>query len=145
VIIAPGILSTMTMIVDASVAVPWLVQTPFSANARKLRTHSGCAPAFLFVETANVLLKYHRLTGIPLEDVEAGLRQLQDIVTDVAGDGELLPVAVRISAENNHKVYDCLYLALALGRREPLATADRRLAALAQKLSIETELIEPSL
>ena len=133
------------MIVDASVALPWLVQTPFSANARKLRTRAGCAPAFLFVETANVLLKYHRLTGVPLEDVEAGLRQLRDIVVDVTGDGELLPAAVRISAENSHKVYDCLYLALALERRAPLATADRKLAALATKLSIETELIEPAL
>ena len=133
------------MIIDASVALPWLVQTPFSADARKLRTRSGCAPAFLFVETANVLLKYHRLTGVPLEEVEAGLRQLRDIVADVTGDSELLPAAVRISAENSHKVYDCLYLALALERRAPLATADRKLAALATKLSIETELIEPAL
>ena len=38
---------------------------------------------------------------------------------------------------------DCLYIALALKRSEPLATADCKLAALAHKLSIETELIEP--
>ena len=105
----------------------------------------ACAPAFLFVETANVLLKYHRLTGMALTDVEVGLRQLRVIIRDVTDDDILLSPAVRIAAANNHKVYDCLYLALAMQRREPLTTADRRLAALARDLSIETELIEPAL
>jgi predicted nucleic acid-binding protein len=52
--------------------------------------------------------------------------------------------ATNIAAEVNHKIYDCLYLALALERGEPLATADRRLATLAKELSIETHLIEPA-
>lgn len=103
------------------------------------------APGFLFVETANVLLKYHRLTGMPLTEVEVGLQQLRIVVSDVTDDAVLLSPAVRIAAASNHKVYDCLYLALAMQRHEPLATADRKLAALANTLSIETELIEPIL
>lgn len=133
------------MIIDASVAVPWLVETPFSASARRVEMHVGRAPAFLFIETAHVLLKYHRLTGMPLERVDEGLRQLRAVVTEAIEDETLLFPAIEIAAAHNHKIYDCLYLALALARREPLATADRRLAALANKLSIETELIEPSL
>jgi predicted nucleic acid-binding protein len=44
----------------------------------------------------------------------------------------------------SHKVYDCLYLALALERREPLATADRRLAAVAGTLGLDAVLVEPA-
>ena len=51
--------------------------------------------------------------------------------------------ALRLALLLAHPIYDCLYLALALERREPLATADRRMAALARTLNIETQLIGP--
>jgi predicted nucleic acid-binding protein len=131
------------MIIDASVAVSWFIDTPFSTGARKLQPPVRRGPAILLVETANVLLKYHRFAGLPLDDVETALRQLSVVVSDLTEDRALLPAAFGIAVESRHKIYDCLYLALALERREPLATADRRMAALAKKLNIETQLIGP--
>ena len=63
---------------------------------------------------------------------------------EIVPDTTLLAAAIDIALANNHKVYDCLYLALAIERGEPLATADRRLAALATALNIETHLVEAS-
>jgi predicted nucleic acid-binding protein len=131
------------MIIDASVAVSWLIETPFSTSARKLQPPSRRGPVLLLVETANVLLKYHRFAKIPLEEIEAALRQLRIIIPDLTDDRTLLPAAFGIAARSGHKIYDCLYLALALERHEPLATADRRLASLARSLNIETQLIGP--
>ena len=131
------------MIVDASIAVPWIVETPFSEPARRLRSGECIAPALLLVETTNALLKYVRIGHIALDGVLAGTLALEIAVTELVPDHMLLPSATRIAAGNNHKIYDCLYLALALERRETLITADRRLAALAGTLNIPTELIEP--
>ena len=41
------------MIIDASVAVPWLMETPFSKSARLLKDRQGKAPSLILVETAN--------------------------------------------------------------------------------------------
>lgn len=98
----------------------------------------------LLVETTNVLLKYVRLGQIDLDQTLAGIQALTVAITEFVPDVTLLPSATKLASDNNHKIYDCLYLALALARSEPLATADKRLAALAKSLSIETLLIEPA-
>jgi predicted nucleic acid-binding protein len=131
------------MIIDASVAIPWLLETPFSNSARRIRPKNPVAPSILLVETANVLMKYTRLFGLPFARVHNSLEELNALFSELVEDRRLLRHAIDISAAHRHKVYDCLYLALALERGESLATADRRLASLAQALGIETTLIEP--
>ena len=131
------------MIVDASAVVPWLIQTPFSGAARRLKPEAIKAPAIILLEATNALLKYLRLHPIGEYDLTRAITSLSASFDEVVEDISLLPQATRIAAANNHKIYDCLYLALALDRREPLATADKRMATLAQSLGIETTLIEP--
>lgn len=133
------------MIVDASVAVPWLIETPFSIAARKIRDEAGIAPVLILLETTSSLLKYIRVGQLEKVELFRAVRALPIALGELVSDQSLLPAATRIAIEANHKIYDCLYLALAIERREPLATADRRLAALAQKFNIETQLIEPAL
>lgn len=131
------------MIVDASIAVSWIVETPFSEPARRLGSDGCIAPSLLLVETTNALLNYSRIGHILMDGVLAGIQALEIAVSELIPDRMLLPSATRIAADKNHKVYDCLYLALAIERRATLITADRRLAALAGTLNIPTELIEP--
>jgi predicted nucleic acid-binding protein len=64
------------------------------------------------------------------------------LLAEIISDQRLLPDAVRLALEWQHPVYDCLYIALALERREPIATADRKLALLAEKTCIGAELIK---
>lgn len=132
------------MIVDANIATCWYVQPPFSTSASPyLSRFDLAAPQIVLPEAANALLKYMRAGLISADDVFTAIGLLPKFITTLADDASLTSSAARLSVIHNHKIYDCLHLALALERREPLATADRRLASLARELSIETELIGP--
>jgi predicted nucleic acid-binding protein len=133
-----------TMIIDANVATYWCVRTPLTASAKTVLSRSDLrAPALIRIETVHALLKYLRVGLITHDQFRDGIQGIKDAIHEFADDGRLLGLGTDIAIANNHPVYDCLYLALALERREPLATADRRMAALAQKLNIETQLIGP--
>lgn len=132
-------------IVDASVATAWFVEIGTSRSARPLLSRAPLlAPALLRVEVASALLKYVRAGLLSASAPRDAVQALDGIVHEWVEDATLLPSAISLAIRNRHKIYDCLYLALALERREPLVTADRRLAAMAKELSIDIELIEPT-
>lgn len=133
-------------IVDASVATAWFVSMATSRTALPVRNRpSLAAPELLKVELTSSLLKYVRAGVLEPAVLPEAIEEIGNLVEHWFFDAILLPEATRIALAHNHKIYDCLYLALAMQQRGPLATADRKLAALANKLSIETELIEPAL
>ncbi len=132
-------------IVDASVAIAWFVPIGTSASARPIMSYEPLsAPSLLRVELTSALLKYVRAGLVPERIAPEAARSLDGLIHAWTEDRVLLPVATGLALQHRHKIYDCLYLALALQRREPLVTTDRRLAVLARGLAIETELIEPS-
>lgn len=98
----------------------------------------------LTLETANVLYERSRRREIEPHRCADSIDLLRAISTNCVPDDALVRMAVDIAVERLHPVDDCLYLALALERREPIATADRRLAVMARELSINVELIEPT-
>jgi predicted nucleic acid-binding protein len=131
------------MIVDANVAIYWAVPCPFTRPASRLMSRPDLAvPGIFFAETANALIKYARAGVIDFSQIPTSVGVIRDAVSEPVSDARLVEAAVKLAIAQGHKIYDCLYLALALERREPLATADRRMAALARQLAIETELIE---
>lgn len=132
------------MIIDASVASHWFADTEFSRAADPFRwLENLAAPEFLLIETANVLYKRARKGDIAPGKCALSIEILRNSMAELIADASLLAHAIELALKWQHPVYDCLYLALALERHEPLATADKRLAALAQKLNIETQLIGP--
>jgi predicted nucleic acid-binding protein len=132
------------MIIDANVATYWCVHTPLTASAKAILSRSDLrAPALIRIETTHALLKYLRVGLITHDQFRDGIQGINDAIFEFADDGHLLGVGTDIALANSHPIYDCLYLALALERREPLATADKRLAGLARSLDIETQLIGP--
>ena len=133
------------MILDTNIAVHWFVATEFSAAAGRFRDRTDlAAPSFILVEAANTLYKYARRGTIDARHCARSIELLEYRLRDVVPNEQLLPEAIRLALANQHPVYDCLYLALAIERREPLATADRRLAAVAGTIGIEAVLIEPA-
>ncbi|MBX3577864.1 MAG: type II toxin-antitoxin system VapC family toxin [Rhizobiaceae bacterium] len=131
------------MIVDANVATYWFVDTPMSPAARDLLARQDLsAPTLARWEMARTLQKYMR-AGIVTPDLpRTALERVSIYIPVWIGIDEYLPAAWDIALQENHIVYDCLYLALALERSESFATADRRLAALSHKLGVETVLVE---
>jgi predicted nucleic acid-binding protein len=133
-------------IVDASVATAWFVSIATSKQAGPVRLHRTLsAPSLLKVELTNSLLKYVRAGLLPADDVFPAIRQAEMLIENWTDDADLLNDATAVAIANRHKIYDCIYLALALRRREPLATADRRLSVLARTLGSEVLLVGPEL
>lgn len=134
------------MIVDANIVTYWFVDTPLSTRALQYRIRADLiAPRLVMPESINALLKFMRAGHITDHHVAHAIAVIRAVIAEFGDETELAEQAARIAIEENHKVYDCFYVALALERSKPLVTADRKLATLARRLTIETELIEPAL
>ena len=120
----------MRLVVDASVAVKWLVEEEGSAVAGQLLggDHELFVPRLLASEVGNALWRKVR-TG-QLERSRAGT--LADAMPEMAvrwmDDEDVSADAVRLSVALERPVYDCVYLALAHRIGATLVTADTRFA-----------------
>ncbi len=131
------------MIVDAHLVIYWFCPSEFEGSvARFYGRPDLLAPSILLVETANALYKNAR-EGLIRPELCTSSITLVEKTIQLVPDRDLLPMAIDIALSKLHPVCDCLYLALALQRQEPLATADRRMADLARTLGIPVELILP--
>jgi predicted nucleic acid-binding protein len=132
-------------VVDASVALKWVLNEPASSWARALATETRLiAPALIWTECANGLWRLAR-TAPGFDAGHAfsiiGTTPLEVVETGLASQARALDLAGRLA----HPVYDCLYLALALDRGAALATADGRfLRALRRAALPEERLLAPS-
>lgn len=116
-------------VVDASVAVKWLVTEAFSEQAAQLldKDLTLIAPELLFAEVTNALWAMCRRGNI----TRADFAEAMDVL-------KMAPVAVpvpmrqptasaaRLAGDLDHPAYDCFYLALAVQEQFPVATTDRR-------------------
>jgi predicted nucleic acid-binding protein len=94
------------------------------------------APDILPMETLSALLRKHRRREVADALPGQALGMLAALRLEAVPHGPLLREAAALSLRLRHAVCDCLYLLLAQRRSLPLATFDRRLAALAESLSI---------
>lgn len=116
------------MIVDASVAFKWLVAEEGSGAAIDLLAEENlAAPTWLLVEVSNALWK--RIARGEMNDPEGAAEQVARLpeLLSLTDEHVLIGRAMAIACEIGHPIYDCLYLAMAENRDEPLVTADRRL------------------
>jgi len=115
-------------ICDANIAVRWLVDHPTSGFAIEAReAHDLIAPQLLLAEVANALRGYVRAGLLPLEMAQTHLVRLPRQI-ELRPEDSLMPLALRLSIEHAHPVYDCVYVAMALTLNCPLVTADGKLA-----------------
>jgi predicted nucleic acid-binding protein len=116
-------------VVDASVAVKWLVSEALSEQAARLLDHDQplVAPGLLYAEAANALWAMARRGDLTVTEVREALDLLAEAPLTVPYPmRQLMPAAARLASDLDHPVYDCFYLALALQEQRPLVTADRR-------------------
>jgi len=105
-----------------------MVDDPLTTRALKVAdVRPAEAPHLLCSEVANALRNYHRAGLHELEWCQNQLRLLPGLVR-LHDERALLPLAFRLSAERDHAVYDCIYVAMAIDMAKPLVTADRKMA-----------------
>lgn len=119
----------MTLVVDASVALRWLVAFENSDKAERL-IESGetlIAPDIVIPEITNAIWKYVVFGDITPSEAQAACARAATAFESLVPSSLLKDRALAIAIELKHAAYDCFYLALAEGREAPLVTADERL------------------
>ena len=134
----PGAEAADVAVVDASVAVKWVVDEPDSEIAATFlkRPIRWIAPRLMLVEAAATLRRKVVQRELRATSAAGSLRALLDAVREGAirlvEDEQLVDTALLLALELTHKLPDCLYLALAEREGCLLCTADRPLARIAR-------------
>jgi predicted nucleic acid-binding protein len=115
-------------VVDASVAVKWLV--PEAGTDAALALHASpslIAPELIVAECANILWKKVGRGGLSISQALLAAETLEHWSLTLYPMGSLVRAATRLAIELGHPAYDCVYLALASREKCPFVTADERL------------------
>ena len=118
----------MAFVVDASVAVKWLVVEEGSADARALLDDEELhAPRLLVSEVANAVWRKVRLDQIDRGAAGQLLATITDMPVRWYADETICADAIRLAIAHDRPVYDLMYLALAQRLGVRVVTADQRL------------------
>lgn len=122
----------MRRVVDATVAVKWIVAEDGSDRATALLSEASAlySPHLVAIETVATLTKKLRRKLVSASFVRNGARFIDSHIRGgqllLHPDAALLAPATDLSIELGHPLYDCLYLSLAIIVDAPLVTADRQ-------------------
>jgi predicted nucleic acid-binding protein len=116
-----------TFVIDASIALKWVIEEEGTPEALALRQRAKLmAPELLVAESANVLWKKVRRDELLKEEALLAARLLQAAEIELLPARNLLETSLRMSIEIDHPAYDCMYLALAVENKCNFVTADER-------------------
>jgi predicted nucleic acid-binding protein len=119
----------MNLIVDASVALKWLVVEDDSQIALKVRAeHDLIAPDLMLVECRNALLNKVRRRELDVAEAKRIENAMHDLNSMTVPAAEFLSGAFSAALELHEPIYDCVYLAAAIATDRILVTADASFA-----------------
>lgn len=125
----------LRFVVDASVGIKLFVNEPLSDQAHALFARltedppaEFYVPDLFYIECANILLKYVRRFGRPLEDAQADLADLNRLALKSVSTADLMEDALSLAARTNLTAYDACYAVLAQKLNDPLITTDEPMA-----------------
>jgi predicted nucleic acid-binding protein len=115
------------LVVDASVALCWFAREAETKAANRLISSKRrlIAPSLMLAEIANGLWKKIRRGEMTAELAGIAMKEIRRFIPEVVDLGDLTATALELALELDHAVYDCCYLALAVGRGAPFITLDR--------------------
>jgi len=115
------------VVIDASVAIKWVIDEDGSPAALALRTRRLVAPDPLLAECANILWKKARLGELSADEAIFAARLLARADVELVPMRPTLEAATAIALALDHPAYDATYLALAEAEDLDFVTADERL------------------
>lgn len=119
----------MSVVIDASVALKWVLDEPGKEAADALLEEELIAPALWLLEAANALWRRSQRGEISGDEAKERLTELYNApVTTTAIEDDVL-AAADLAHVLDHPVYDCLYLAVAIREHTHVVTADSRFHA----------------
>ena len=118
------------IVLDASAAVDWLLQTPAGQRIEsRVYSHNETlhTPHLLDLEVAQVLRRLVRQGVVSIRRADEAVRDLLDLRMTRYAHGVLLPRIWQL--RDNFSAYDAAYIVLAEKLRAALVTRDGRLAS----------------
>ncbi len=116
-----------TLVVDASIAIKWVVEEHGTPEALALRQKAKLiAPELLAAECANILWKKVQRDELSKDEALLAARLLQGAEIELLPMRSLIETAMRMAIEIDHPAYDCVYLGLAIEKKCLFVTADER-------------------
>lgn len=131
-------------VLDASVALAWVLDSPIAAYALEVRRalasgKRGLVPALWHLEIANGLASAERRRDLAGADVDDALATIEAAAAQaVDTEMSLIPAGAALASARSFQLtaYDAVYLELARREGLPLATLDKSLRAAAVKAGI---------
>ncbi len=133
------------VVIDASVALKWVLKEEGSEEAAQLAGKPLLAPTLFLAECSNALWAGARRSDLTTAEVLSRLKALQSAPVEQIPLDDLIEDAMILALELNHPVYDCIYLALALQRNTVVVTADRRFVKAVRQRPERASLVRPLL
>jgi predicted nucleic acid-binding protein len=126
----------MTVIIDASVALKWVIEEENSDAAGALLFGEPlAAPDFLVIECANALWAKARRGIMAGQDARAGLDAILAAPVQLLPSVQHIAAAQTIAFDLDQTAYDSRYLAVALAEHATMVTADAAFATAAGRHS----------
>ena len=123
----------MSVVIDASVALKWVLDEAGREAADALLEEELIAPSLWLLEAANALWRRTQRGEISGDEARERLAELFNAPVTTATIEDDLPAAADLANVLGHPVYDCLYLAMAIRENTYVVTADIRFHAVVNR------------
>jgi predicted nucleic acid-binding protein len=126
----------VTLVIDASVAVKWVLPEDGAARAAALREQPDelIAPTLIAAEIGSALRRRTLAKELTSREALTAAEIATGLINRMVPIPELAARALEFAIELRHPIYDCFYLALAERERAPLISADKKLLAVGKRL-----------
>ena len=129
----------MTLVIDASVAVKWVLPEQGAERAAALRGQPDelIAPTLIAAEIGSTMRKQVAANQLAAAQALSAAEIATGLLNRLVPIPELAGRALELAIELRHPIYDCYYLALAEREDAALLTADEELIAKAKRAKIK--------
>lgn len=129
----------MTLVIDASVAVKWVLPEDGAERAAALRGQPDelIAPTLIAAEIGSTMRKQVAANQLAVAEARSAAEIATGLLNRLVPIPELAGRALELAIELRHPIYDCFYLALAEREDVALVTADEELIAKAKSGKIK--------
>ena len=131
----------MAFVLDASVAVGWVVGRQATAYGRGIRLRARRepyhAPALWRLEVVNAVRFLERRRAMPPDAAEVAVDILERMQPVFHEDAMSFADSLKLARKFDLSVYDANYLALALGLRLPIACSDGPLRSVLARAGVK--------